>query len=71
MEAARFAASAYPLSYNPVYTLVQEYTGPMQADLFLSSILICLGAMIAYLADEKYAFTPRLEAWIGRVLGEG
>ena len=43
----------------------------MQADLILSSILICLGAMLAYLADEKYAFTPRLEAWIGRVLGEG
>ena len=43
----------------------------MQMDLVLSSLLISLGAMIAYLADEKFAFTPRLEAWIGRVLGEG
>ena len=43
----------------------------MQADLILSSILICLGAMIAYIADEKFALTPRLEAWIGRVLGQG
>lgn len=43
----------------------------MQMDLVLACLLICLGAMIAYLADEKYALTPRLEAWIGRVLGEG
>ena len=43
----------------------------MQMDLVLSCLLISLGAMIAYLADEKLAFTPRLEAWLGRVLGEG
>ena len=43
----------------------------MQMDLILACLLISLGAMIAYVADEKLAFTPRLEAWIGRVLGEG
>ena len=43
----------------------------MQVDLFLACLLICLGAMIAYLADEQLALTPRLSAWIDRVLGLG
>lgn len=43
----------------------------MQMDLVLAGLLICLGAMLAYLADEQFAFTPKLEAWIGRVLGGG
>ena len=43
----------------------------MQADLILACLLICLGAMMAYLADEHYSFTPRIAAWLGRVFHLG
>jgi hypothetical protein len=43
----------------------------MQLDLFLACLLICIGAMIAYIADERLMLTPRLAAWLDRVLGEG
>jgi hypothetical protein len=43
----------------------------MQLDLFLACLLICIGAMIAYVADEQLVVTPRLAAWLERVLGEG
>jgi hypothetical protein len=39
----------------------------MQTDLFLTTLLIVLGAMIAYALDERYAFTPRLAAWLDSV----
>jgi hypothetical protein len=42
----------------------------MQMDLVLACLLICVGAMLAYIADERFGITPKLEAWIGRVLGE-
>jgi len=45
-----------------------ETVGEMFLDLVLASLLICLGAMIAYLADEQWGFTPRLAAWLGRML---
>jgi hypothetical protein len=41
----------------------------MQLDLILACLLISLGAMIAYAADEQLGVTPRLAAWLGRVLG--
>jgi uncharacterized membrane protein YjjB (DUF3815 family) len=37
----------------------------MYPDLVLACLLISLGAMIAYLADEHLGFTPRLAAWLG------
>jgi hypothetical protein len=40
----------------------------MQLDLLLACLLIVLGAMIAYAADEYLFFTKRLSAWIDRVL---
>ena len=43
----------------------------MQLDLFLACVLICIGAMIAYIADERLVVTPRLAAWLDRVLGQG
>lgn len=43
----------------------------MQLDLFLACLLICIGAMIAYVADERLAVTPRLAAWLDRVMGAG
>jgi hypothetical protein len=43
----------------------------MHLDLFLACLLICIGAMIAYLADERLMLTPRIAAWLDRVLGEG
>jgi hypothetical protein len=43
----------------------------MHLDLFLACLLICIGAMIAYAADEQLRVTPRLAAWLDRVLGEG
>jgi hypothetical protein len=42
----------------------------MQLDLFMSCLLIVLGAMIAYAADEQFGFTPRLASWLGRVFDE-
>jgi hypothetical protein len=42
----------------------------MEMDLVLACLLILLGAMIAYTADEQYGFTSRLSAWIGRAFGQ-
>jgi hypothetical protein len=42
----------------------------MQLDLFLACLLITIGAMVAYAADEQFGLTPRLAAWLGRVLGD-
>ena len=42
----------------------------MPMDLFLATLLIMLGAMIAYALDEQFAFTPRVSAWIDRVFDE-
>ena len=41
----------------------------MEMDLVLACLLILLGAMIAYTADEQYAFTSRLSEWISRGTG--
>lgn len=43
----------------------------MQMDPILACLLIALGAMIAYTADEYLSFTKRLSAWIDRVLDLG
>jgi hypothetical protein len=43
----------------------------MQMDLMLACLLIAIGAMIAYAADECFSFTERLSAWIERVLDPG
>ena len=43
----------------------------MQMDPILACLLIALGAMIAYAADECLSFTKRLSAWIDRVLDLG
>lgn len=40
----------------------------MQVDLVLACILISLGAMIFYVADERLGLTPRLAAWLARVI---
>ena len=40
----------------------------MEIDFFLACLLIALGAMLAYLADEQYKLTPRLAEWLGRVI---
>jgi hypothetical protein len=42
----------------------------MQMDLFLACLMIGIGAMVAYVVDEQLAFTPRLAAWLDRVLGD-
>ncbi len=42
----------------------------MQPDLVLACLLISIGAMLAYIADERLGLTPRLAAWLGRLLGE-
>jgi hypothetical protein len=42
----------------------------MQPDLVLACLLILLGAMVAYAADEHLGFTTRLSDWISRSLGE-
>lgn len=42
----------------------------MSADLFFPVLLILLGAMIAYAIDEQFLFTPRLSAWLGKVLDQ-
>jgi hypothetical protein len=31
--------------------------------------LVTLGALIAYVLDEILVLTPRISAWIGRVMG--
>ena len=41
----------------------------MQIDLFLACILISIGAMAAYVADEQIGLTPKLADWLTRVLG--
>ena len=38
----------------------------MEMDLVLACLLILLGAMIAYTADEQYGLTSRLSDWINR-----
>jgi hypothetical protein len=43
----------------------------MHLDPVLACLLITLGAMIAYVADEQFSFTKRLSAWIDRVLDLG
>lgn len=43
----------------------------MILDPVLACLLIALGAMIAYIADEQFAFTQRLSAWIDRVFDIG
>jgi hypothetical protein len=42
----------------------------MELDLILACLLILLGAMIAYTADEHLGFTSRLSEWISRAMGE-
>jgi hypothetical protein len=42
----------------------------MQLDIILAFLLIGIGALISYIADEQFGLTPRLAAWIGRVLGQ-
>lgn len=42
----------------------------MNPDLVLACLLIAIGAMIAYIADEQLAWTPRLAAWLGRLMGQ-
>ena len=42
----------------------------MHLDIVLACLLISIGAMVAYLADESLQFTPRLAEWLVRVLGE-
>jgi hypothetical protein len=41
----------------------------MEMDLFLACLLILLGAMIAYILDERLAFTSRLSDWLSRDIG--
>jgi hypothetical protein len=40
----------------------------MHIDIVLACLLISLGAMIAYVADEQASITPRLARWLERVL---
>jgi hypothetical protein len=42
----------------------------MHLDIVLACLLISIGAMVAYLADESLQFTPRLAEWLVRVLGD-
>lgn len=42
----------------------------MEMDLVLACLLILLGAMVAYTADERLGFTRRLSDWISRAMGE-
>jgi hypothetical protein len=36
----------------------------LEADLVFACLLILLGAMLSYLADEYLSLTPRLNAWL-------
>jgi hypothetical protein len=56
----------YNLPYNPF-----EEPWSVHLDLVLACLLICIGAMIAYIADEEWLVTPRLAAWLERVMGAG
>jgi hypothetical protein len=38
----------------------------MEMDLVLACLLILLGAMIAYTADERFSLTSRLSDWFNR-----
>jgi hypothetical protein len=40
----------------------------MQPDLVLGTLLILLGAMATYTADEIFGFTPRLATWLQSLL---
>ncbi len=42
----------------------------MEMDLILACLLILLGAMIAYTADEQYGFTSRFSDWISGGSGQ-
>jgi hypothetical protein len=42
----------------------------MEMDLVLACLLILLGAMIAYMADERLEFIRRFSDWISRSMGE-
>ena len=39
-------------------------------DPVLTLLIVLLGALIAYVLDEILIVTPRISAWIGRVMGE-
>jgi len=41
----------------------------MQIDFVLASLFIALGAIIIYLVDEAFPFTPRLAVWLGTLIG--
>jgi hypothetical protein len=40
-------------------------------DPVLTLLVVLLGALIAYVLDEILIVTPRISAWIDRVIGEG
>jgi hypothetical protein len=40
-------------------------------DPVLTLLVVLLGALIAYVLDEILIVTPRISAWISRVMGEG
>ena len=40
----------------------------MQVDFVLACLLIVLGTMILYVVDERTGWTPRLAAWLTRVI---
>ena len=40
----------------------------MQIDLLLACLLILLGAMIGYALDETFQLSPRVGAWINRMM---
>jgi hypothetical protein len=40
----------------------------MHIDIVLACLLISIGAMAAYIADEHVGFTPRLAEWLTRVI---
>ena len=54
-----------------IYLNYNQFLGaPVHLDIVLACILISIGAMVAYLADESLQFTPRLAEWLVRVLGD-
>jgi hypothetical protein len=42
----------------------------MQIDIVLACLLISIGAMVAYIADEQVGLTPRLAEWLTRVMDQ-
>ena len=53
-----------------VYLSAEKTIITMEMDLVLACLLILLGAMVAYTADERLGFTRRLSDWISRAMGE-